>query len=161
MTAARRARARVTDDLGIVDGLVQLSFLMQAMLGKIAAKHELSIVQVRMLGVLRDREPGMLELAAILNLDKSSVTGLVDRAVRRGLVRRITTPEDRRAVNVGLAPRGQELAQLFGREVDRELSLLVKDFGEAKRRRLSRLATELVKEGARLAKMPDAGRARD
>jgi hypothetical protein len=29
---------------------------------------------------LRDREPGMLELATLLKLDKSSVTGLVSRS---------------------------------------------------------------------------------
>jgi DNA-binding MarR family transcriptional regulator len=161
MTTLQRTRARPkadSEDLGIVDGLVQLSFLVQTILGRIAARHDLSIIQVRMLGVLRGREPGMLQLAAILNLDKSSVTGLVDRAIRRGLVRRITTAEDRRAVHVGLAPRGQELAQGFAREVERELSLLVKDFGQVKRKRLSRLASELVREGARLSQAtPSAG----
>jgi DNA-binding MarR family transcriptional regulator len=157
MTTPRRTRTRDkadSDDLGLVDGLVQLSFLIQLILGRIATRHDLSIIQVRMLGVLRDREPGMLELAAFLSLDKSSVTGLVDRAVRRGLVRRITTPEDRRAVHVGLAPRGQELAQLFGKEVDRDLSLLLEDFGEAKRKRLSRLATQVVKAGLRFVQTP-------
>lgn len=157
MTTPSRTRAqRKADshDLGIVDGLVQLSFLIQMILGRIAARHDLSIIQVRMLGVLRDREPGMLELAAALNLDKSSVTGLVDRAVRRGLVRRITTPEDRRAVYVGLAPRGREVVQVFAKEVERDLSLLLKDFGEANRKLLSRLATEIVKEGARIAQAP-------
>ena len=147
------------EDLGIVDGLVQLSFLIQLILGRIAARHELSIIQVRMLGVLRDREPGMLELAAILNLDKSSVTGLVDRAVRRGLIRRITTPEDRRAVYVGLAPRGRELVQVAGKEVERELALLLKDFGEAKRKRVSQLATEIVNAGARFGQTSSPHRA--
>jgi MarR family transcriptional regulator, lower aerobic nicotinate degradation pathway regulator len=143
-----------SNDLGIVDGLVQLSFLIQLILGRIAARHELSIIQVRMLGVLRDREPGMLELAGALNLDKSSVTGLIDRAVRRGLVRRITTPEDRRAVYVGLAPRGRALAQAFAKEVARDLSLLLKDFSAANQTRLSQLATAIVKEGARFTQTP-------
>jgi DNA-binding MarR family transcriptional regulator len=45
--------------------------------------RDLSIPATRLLGVLRDREPTMLELAQLLELDKSSVTGLVDRAERR------------------------------------------------------------------------------
>jgi DNA-binding MarR family transcriptional regulator len=154
MTTPRRLRVHEeaeAEDLGIVDALVQLSFLVQLVLSRIAARHELSLIQVRLLGVLRGREPGMLELAAILNLDKSSVSGLVDRAVRRGLVRRITTPQDRRAIHVGLAPRGLELAQVFAREVDRDLAALLQTLGEANRKRLSRLASDLVKEGARLA----------
>jgi MarR family len=41
-----------------------------------------------------DREPGMLELARHLELEKSSLSGLVDRAESRGLVERI--PSGRR-----------------------------------------------------------------
>ena len=68
--------------LGFVDALVQLSFLVQSVLTKAAAGHALTLPQVRLLGILRDREPGMQQLARHLGLDKSSVTGLVDRAER-------------------------------------------------------------------------------
>jgi DNA-binding MarR family transcriptional regulator len=73
------------DDLGIVDALAQLTFLVQGTLARRAAEYELSIIQMRLLGVLRDRTPAMNDLAKILELDKSSLTGLVDRAERRGL----------------------------------------------------------------------------
>ena len=63
-TGERKAGERAGEGLGLADGLVQLSFLVQATLGAVAAEEELSIVQVRLLGILRDREPGMLELAA-------------------------------------------------------------------------------------------------
>src|ERR1700722_12237485 len=87
-------------DLGIVDGLAQLSFLVWGILAKRAAHHDLSMIQTRLLGVLRDRQPGMNELATLLELDKSSVTGLVDRAEKRGLVTRTVSTTDRRAVRV-------------------------------------------------------------
>ena len=61
-------------------------FRHHGMLERRAAEHDLSIVQTRLLGVLRDRKPTMNELARLLELDKSSVSGLVDRAERRGLV---------------------------------------------------------------------------
>ncbi|MER6901520.1 MarR family transcriptional regulator, partial [Amycolatopsis sp. NPDC000740] len=70
----------------LVDGLMQLSFVVQAILGRLAGEHGLSVTQLRMLAVLDDREIGMRQLAGILELEKSSVTGLVDRAERRGLV---------------------------------------------------------------------------
>ncbi len=157
MATPRRPRAQEqadSDDLGLVDGLVQLSFLIQALLGRLAARHELSIIQVRMLGVLRERQPGMLELAAALDLDKSSATGLVDRAARRDLVRRLPTPGDRRAVSVGLTPRGRELARAFAKEVERELARLAEALGAENGKRLSRLATALVREGERLRETP-------
>jgi len=131
-------------DLGIVDALVQLSFAVQGVLGRVADEHELSIIQVRLLGVLRDREPGMMELAGFLNLDKSSVTGLVDRAERRGLVRRMTPPEDRRTVQVALTDRGRELAQAFVAQVERELVVLVEPLSAVESKRLSVLASRVV-----------------
>jgi DNA-binding MarR family transcriptional regulator len=131
-------------DLGLLDGLVQLSFAIQGALGRVADAHDLSLVQVRLLGILRDREPGMLEVATFLNLDKSSVTGLVDRAERRGLVRRASTPDDGRAVRVTLTERGRELTQKFVKQVERELSALVSGLSEADRKRLAALASQIV-----------------
>ena len=74
------------EQLSTVDGLAQLSFLTLGLLERRAGEHAISIIQTRLLGVLRDRTPTMNELATLLGLDKSSATGLVDRAERRGLV---------------------------------------------------------------------------
>src|ERR1700735_5610064 len=96
-------------DLGLVDALAQLTFAVQGTLGRIAAAHDLSIVQARLLGILRDRSPTIMELARFLQLDKSSVTGLVDRAQQRGLVTRTPSTFDRRSVHVTLTAAGREL----------------------------------------------------
>ncbi|MGH3268574.1 MAG: MarR family winged helix-turn-helix transcriptional regulator [Trebonia sp.] len=95
--------------LSPVDGLAQLSFVVQGMLEHRAAEHGLSIIQARLLGVLRDRKPTMNDLARLLGLDKSSVTGLVDRAERRGLVMRFPSITDRRVVLVSLTDDGRAL----------------------------------------------------
>ena len=141
-------RARV-EDLGISDGLVQLSFLVQDVLARVAAAHDLPPQQARLLGILRDREPGMARLAELLELDKSSTTGLVARAERRGLLKRFVVPEDRRAVRVVLTDRGRELAALFTGQVDRELNRLVAGMAEGNRRKLSLLASQVVQAHAR------------
>jgi MarR family transcriptional regulator, lower aerobic nicotinate degradation pathway regulator len=107
--------------LDVVDGLAQLSFLITGQLERRAAERDLSLPATRLLGVLRDREPSMNELARLLELDKSSVTGLVDRAERRGLVARVPSPTDRRAVLVRLTDAGRilisEAAELFAADV--------------------------------------------
>jgi len=108
-------------ELDPVDGMAQLSFVITGMLEHRAAEHELSIPATRLLGVLRDREPTMQELARLLDLDKSSVTGLVDRAERRGLVARAPSPADGRATLVRLTDAGRALvsgaAELFAADV--------------------------------------------
>ena len=137
------------EELGIVDALVQLSFLVHSVLGKVAAEHELSLVQVRLLGVLRDRQPSMMQLAAHLGLDKSSVTGLVDRAERRGLVRRASAEDDRRAVHVALTGRGRALADTFTRQMSSEMAAITEGLGEAARARLAGLASQVVDHARR------------
>ncbi len=111
-----------------VDGLAQLAFVVHGILERRAAEHDVSIIQVRLLGVLRDRLPTMNELGKLLGLDKSSVSGLVDRAERRGLVARSPSAEDRRAVRVSLTDRGRLLvsgaAAGFGADVSAVLDLL-------------------------------------
>jgi DNA-binding MarR family transcriptional regulator len=133
-----------TGDLGIVDSLARLSFLVQAVLGKVAAEHGLSITQLRLLGVLRDRTPGMQELARHLGLDKSSMTGLVDRAERRDLVHRTASTQDKRAVLVSLTPQGQELVRQGAADVDREIRALTAHLTDTQRSQLSLIASALV-----------------
>src|SRR3984957_5119406 len=108
-TAAEPQPPDSRQQLGPVDGLAQLSFAIMGALERRAAEHDLSLPATRLLGVLRDREPTMNELARLLQLDKSSVTGLVDRAERRGLVTRVPSAADRRAVLVTLTDEGRSL----------------------------------------------------
>jgi MarR family transcriptional regulator, lower aerobic nicotinate degradation pathway regulator len=86
------------------------------------------MAQVRLLGVLRDRTPTMNELARLMELDKSSITGLVERAERRGLVMRVPSATDRRSVLVSLTAGGREVvteaAGCFDADVTALLSLL-------------------------------------
>jgi DNA-binding MarR family transcriptional regulator len=132
------------DDLGIVDGLVQLSTLVQAVLAGVAESLELSVLQARLIGVLRDREPTMAELGRLVNLDKSSTTGLIDRAVHRGLVRRVPVPEDGRSFRVVLTDEGLDHARTLTAEVTSQISALTDDLSDTNRHRLSLLASGIV-----------------
>jgi MarR family transcriptional regulator, lower aerobic nicotinate degradation pathway regulator len=126
-----------------VDGLAQLAFVVHGILERRAAEHDLSIIQVRLLGVLRDRTPTMNALGKFLELDKSSVSGLVDRAERRGLVARIPSTEDRRVVLVGLTDHGRSLvsraAAGFGADVSAMLDLVPPSDRDALSGTISRL----------------------
>jgi MarR family transcriptional regulator, lower aerobic nicotinate degradation pathway regulator len=137
--------ANQVETSNLTDALVELSFMVQAKLARLAADRELSLTQVRLLGILRDREPGIVELAAALELDKSSVSGLVDRAQRRGLVERASAKRaDGRAIRVLLTPQGRAIARAFARRVSAELDALVKDLSPAQRERFARQAAQIV-----------------
>ena len=131
-------------DLGIVDALAQLSFLVQETLAKRAATHDVSMIQTRLLGVLRDRRPTMQELARLLELDKSSVTGLVDRAEKRGLVQRTPSVDDRRAIHVTLTSSGRRVVNDVVGAFQTDISALTECLSREDTKRLSALATRVV-----------------
>jgi DNA-binding MarR family transcriptional regulator len=57
------------------------------------------------------KRPGcsLTELADVLDLNKSAVTGLVQRMERAGTLRREANPEDARGSRLFVTPRGEEL----------------------------------------------------
>jgi MarR family transcriptional regulator, lower aerobic nicotinate degradation pathway regulator len=136
-------------DLGLVDALAQLTFAVQGALSRVAAEHGLSIAATRLLGIVRDRQPTIGQLAMFLQLDKSSVTGLVDRAVDRGLVTRTTSELDRRSVRVSITPAGREVIDRGAADFEAEIAVLVGDLPPAQRGRLSMIASRVVAADAR------------
>ncbi|MGC1238152.1 MAG: MarR family transcriptional regulator [Acidimicrobiales bacterium] len=133
-----------TEDLGVVDGLVQLSFSIQAIVGRVTARYDASIIQARLLGALRDRELSMAQIAGLLNLDKSSATGLVDRAESKGYVARKTVPQDGRSVHVTLTSDGRRIVNRVANEIAREIDAIVGSLSDTDRARLSLLASKVV-----------------
>jgi DNA-binding MarR family transcriptional regulator len=131
-------------DLGLVDALAQLSFLVHSALAEIAGQHDLSIIQTRLPGVLRDREPTMNELGRHLGLDKSSIGGLVDRAQRRGLVTRTVSALDRRAFQVSITDTGRQLAEQVAAGFTERIEMSVASLPDTDRRLLSQLAAQIV-----------------
>ncbi|MBR7826117.1 MarR family transcriptional regulator [Actinospica sp. MGRD01-02] len=132
------------ETLGLVDALAQLSFLVQNALAEIAADYDLSLIQTRLLGVLRDREPTMNELGRHLDLDKSSITGLISRAQRRGLVVRTVSDIDRRVARVSITDDGRNLVEQVAELFAVRIGNLLADLADDERQDLARLASRIV-----------------
>lgn len=129
---------------GLVDALVQAAFLTMAVLNKVGADNDLSLTQLRVLAILRDRRLRMTALADYLGLEKSTMTGLVDRAEKRGLLQRAPNASDGRAVDVFLSPDGAELAERLYTRIGRSLSPMTSELTPAEQRRLQTLLERLL-----------------
>ncbi|WP_433337739.1 MarR family winged helix-turn-helix transcriptional regulator [Spirillospora sp. CA-294931] len=132
------------EQIGVATGLVRTAFLVDAVYAESAREHGLTPQQGQLLCVLMARPYGMSELGALLRLAKSSLTGLVDRTERNGLVRRESDPRDTRAVRVALTPEGRRLADEFYLETCRHMDLLPGDFSAAERETLAALLGRIV-----------------
>jgi DNA-binding MarR family transcriptional regulator len=106
-------------------GLVQLTSLVHGIYARVSERHELTPVQAKLLCVLLDGPRGMAELAHCFGVEKAALTGLMDRAERRGLAQRSPVPGDRRALQVTLTDAGHRAATAFHAEVSAELSHLI------------------------------------
>jgi DNA-binding MarR family transcriptional regulator len=132
-----------SDQMELVDALSVMAFQVMAVLSKFAAENDLSLTQVRMLGILRDRRLAISELAAVLGLDRSSVSGLVDRTEKRGLLQRLPHPSDGRSVQVTVSPRGARAAAHGADEIAQSMSALTRHLNRVEAQRLTRLLERL------------------
>ncbi|MFJ2758811.1 MarR family winged helix-turn-helix transcriptional regulator [Nocardioides sp. NPDC087217] len=141
----------MTDDseLSAVEALARLSFAIGARLEIRSAEVGLSVQQVRLLGILRDREPTINELAAHLGVDKSSMSGAVARAERRGLVSRTTDTHDGRAVRVHLETAGRALVDAASTRFADDARVLLDALSERQRAQWTMLTTRLLAAGAK------------
>jgi len=133
--------------LELMDGLVQASFTVIALLSQVATAHEISLTQLRVLSILRDHEPKIAELAAHLGQERSSVSGLIDRSVRRGLVRRARSEDDGRAVRVTLSDQGQAQSTALTAEIADLVVPMLQRLTPAEQKRLSALLGRLLDDG--------------
>ncbi|MFC4950541.1 MarR family winged helix-turn-helix transcriptional regulator [Pseudonocardia sp. GCM10023141] len=130
-------------DAELMDGLVQAAFAITSVLNRVGARHELSLTQLRVLGILRDRRLGVTELARHLGLDKSTISGLLDRAGKRGLVERGADPGDGRVVRVTLSEQGHHLAESIRVEVADLLAPFVDNLTRSEQGRMRALLARM------------------
>ena len=130
--------------IGVVAGLVRSAFLVDAVYAESGREHGLTPQQGQLLCVLMSQPYGMGELGAVLRLAKSSLTGLVDRSERNGLVRREPDPNDQRAVRAALTTEGGRLARVFYDETCRRVDALAAGLDEAERETLAALLGRIV-----------------
>ena len=131
-------------DADVAGSLVQLTTLVQAIYARTSERHDLTPVQARLLCVLLDGPRGMAELAQHFGVEKAALTGLMDRAERRGLARRSPVPGDRRALQVTLTDAGQQAAAAFHAEIGAELSRLISSLAPQDREHFRSTMAEII-----------------
>lgn len=131
-------------DADVAGGLVQLTMLVQAIYARVSERHDLTPVQARLLCQLLDGPRGMAELARCFGVEKAALTGLMDRAERRGLARRSPVPGDRRALQVTLTEGGYQAAAAFHAEIGAELGRLIAPLAAHDREHFRSTVAEII-----------------
>lgn len=79
----------------------------------------------------------LIELANVLNLDKSTMSRTVNGLVENEWIERITDPENRRYVRLTLSPKGQMLNEQINSVLNSYFGTIMKEIPENKREQVA------------------------
>lgn len=147
MKTTKHTKAAATPGEGVMDAFVPVAFATMAVLNKIGAENDLSLTLIRVLGILWDRRPRMAELADYLGLEKQTMSGLIARAEKRGLVARAPNLHDGRATDVFLTAEGRELFLRLHEQMQLALAPLTARLDAAEQEQLRRLLERMLPAG--------------
>lgn len=123
-------------ETSVAAALVRLSHLVNHVFTEVSRDYDLTPQQTQLLCLLTTGPVGMTEITRTLHLEKSSVSGLVDRVERRGLVERVRDPDDRRAMRIVLTEQGERFAVDSHDQVTARLEEMVAELPADDRRRM-------------------------
>ncbi|MFG1703122.1 MarR family winged helix-turn-helix transcriptional regulator [Nonomuraea sp. M3C6] len=125
--------------------LVGLSHHVLHLFNDVGRGHDLTAQQTELIcAVIVRGRTRMADLSKLLHLEKSNLSGLVDRAEQRGLIVRTRDPKDRRATWVELTAEGERLAMRTHGVVTERLNRLVDQLPAEDQRRLTAVVEQIT-----------------
>lgn len=130
----------------VASALVKLSFLVQSVYSEVSEASGLTPQQAQLMCVLCNESLGMAQLAQTLGIEKSSLTGLVDRVEKLGFVSRQVSKSDARSSIVQLTKIGTNVVLKFRGEATSKLNELVACMPKKYRDTFTDIAGRIVTE---------------
>ncbi len=106
---------------------------------------ELTLPQAQLLRVLRRGPMQTGQLAAEMRISAPAITQLTDRLIRKGLIERSTTADDRRCVIVALSGEGRILVDQFRQRRREIFNEALADLTETERKQALEVLEKVVK----------------
>jgi DNA-binding MarR family transcriptional regulator len=124
--------------------VVQFKKKMEALKGSGYSSEDHAFVFRVLILLSRSEEPlTMSKLSAELNMPMSSATRIVDWLVRGNLIERVSDPNDRRVVRLGISKNGRNLYETGLEQNKKRVSQLLKDFTAEEQAQLLYLMNKL------------------
>lgn len=120
-----------------------------------AAGYDLTPVQFAALATVRSN-PGIdqITLAGLIAYDRTTITGVVDRLVQKGLLLRHASSRDRRARELHLTEQGRKTLRAIAPAVEAAQHTLVRGLSAKEAAELMRLLRKAIAAGNELSRAP-------
>jgi MarR family transcriptional regulator, organic hydroperoxide resistance regulator len=138
--ARRRATTPASADDDPVEGfiagylpylLARASHLISGQFHEHLAAERVPVMQWRVMAALWDAPKSAREVAEIILQKQPTVSKLLERMQRQGLLDRVTDPDDRRRIVVSLTPQGRAVAGPLIKAARRHERAVLDPFGSA------------------------------
>lgn len=134
----------VAQHLDLTTGLIRSAALIQDICAIASSEHGLTPQQAQLMGVVGDKPSKMVWLGELLRIGKSSMTGLVHRAERAGIVRRVPDPGDGRSTLIMLTDEGRRTNTAFRATVGERIERIIATLPTAERNGLATALSMIV-----------------
>lgn len=100
----------------------EVMILFKHSMGKVFDDSGITPPQGMVLGVLsKEKKIKITELSSKLGLSNSTISGIVDRLEKQGMVERVRSEKDRRVVYVSISPNFKEMHQTFHKDLQQTI----------------------------------------
>jgi DNA-binding MarR family transcriptional regulator len=119
------------------------------------AGFDLTPVQYAALAAISSN-PGIdqITLAGLIAYDRTTITGVIDRLVQKGLVLRQASIRDRRARELAITDDGQRTLQAITPAVEAAQRIMLRGLSEPEQQQLMRLLKKAIAAGNDLSRAP-------
>ena len=119
------------------------------------AGFDLTPVQYAALATIRSN-PGIdqITLAGLIAYDRTTITGVIDRLVQKGLLVRRASSRDRRARELQITAEGQRTLRAIGPAVENAQHLMMRGLTAKESAELMRLLRKAIAAGNELSRAP-------
>jgi len=95
-----------------------------------------------------------ITLAGLIAYDRTTITGVIDRLVQKGLVVRQTSSRDRRARELKITDEGRKVLRKITPAVEAAQRIMLRGLSEAEAAELMRLLQKAIAAGNELSRAP-------
>jgi DNA-binding MarR family transcriptional regulator len=124
-------------------------------------KHDVTALQYGILTVVHSR-PGIdqISVCEALGADRSTLTTVVDRLEKQGLLERVASATDRRSNALHLTPHGKRLLPEIRRAEEKMRKRIFKTLSSSEQEVFTDLMTRIIQDHAPYARMSEAVKTR-
>jgi DNA-binding MarR family transcriptional regulator len=125
-------------EIELVELLYQINRKVWKLLSPLFRKQQLSITELLVLGIMnRKKTSRVLQLATVIGVSPSTLTGILDRLVVQGFLERSQDPRDRRSVCMRATPKLESFVRNWTAPIEETLRAKLAPIAKSRKARLT------------------------